>query len=158
MHMLLLFLSCVVFLIDQAVKFGIVHILYEGEVISVVSQFFDITYIRNTGGAWGLFQNATGLLFLASLIFLGAFFVYLRKHPPKKKLEVICYSLLIGGILGNAFDRLVHQYVIDYLSFTIFDYHFPIFNFADMAIVGGLILMLVDMIGSEIYERRNQKR
>ena len=64
----------------------------------------------------------------------------------------------MGGILGNLVDRLIHEYVIDYLSFQIFEYHFPIFNLADTAIVIGIVLLTIDIVRSEIYDRRKRRQ
>ena len=73
------------------------------------------------------------------------------------KLDYIIYSLLYGGIVGNLFDRIVYGYVIDYLDFYIFNYNFPVFNFADVCIVISVILIIFDSIRGVLYENRSKK-
>ena len=71
---------------------------------------------------------------------------YLKKDVKQNnngKLNSIAYGLLFGGIIGNLFDRLVRGVVIDYISFNIFGYRFPIFNIADITIIIGVILMIL---------------
>ena len=70
------------------------------------------------------------------------------------KIGTISYGLLLGGILGNLFDRIFYGYVIDYLDFRIFNFNFAIFNLADMAIVIGAILLIV-FEGSDNDGRKN---
>ena len=65
------------------------------------------------------------------------------------KLEIVSYGVLFGGILGNLFDRVYRGYVIDYVSVKILNYYFPIFNFADVLIIVGVILLLIHMIREE---------
>ena len=73
------------------------------------------------------------------------------------KIGTISYGLLLGGILGNLFDRIFYGYVIDYLDFRIFNFNFAIFNLADMAIVIGAILLIV-FEGSDNDGRKNKNR
>ena len=73
------------------------------------------------------------------------------------KIGTISYGLLLGGILGNLFDRIFYGYVIDYLDFRIFNFNFAIFNLADMAIVIGAILLIV-FEGSGNEGRKNKGR
>ena len=73
-----------------------------------------------------------------------------------RKIEIIGYSLLLGGAIGNLIDRIVYGYVIDFLDFYIFKYDFPIFNVADIGIVVGIILLLVSMI-LEVYKNDNKR-
>ena len=80
-------------------------------------------------------------------------YYYFIKSTDIKKFEFINYSILIGGIFGNLFDRIKYGKVIDYLDFNIFGYNFPIFNFADICIVISVILLLI----YNIKEGKNAK-
>ena len=71
---------------------------------------------------------------------------YFFKIKNIKTVEFISYSVLIGGIIGNLWDRLKYGKVIDYLDFKIFGYNFPVFNFADICIVISVILLLIDAL------------
>ena len=66
--------------------------------------------------------------------------------------------MIMGGLVGNLIDRLLYGYVVDYLSFDIFGYSFAVFNIADIGIVLGVIILFIDIIRSEIYERRSRSR
>ena len=66
--------------------------------------------------------------------------------------------MLFAGIIGNFIDRLVNGFVIDYLNFYIFGYDYPVFNIADIFIVLGIILMIIDVIRGEVYAHKERKR
>ena len=87
------------------------------------------------------------LIGLAALIFI--YFSFIHKKNLNK-LEIVTYSLLVGGIIGNLIDRIVLGYVVDYLSFNIFGYMFPVFNLADIGIVISVFLIIIMSIQEEI--------
>jgi len=96
-----------------------------------------LTYVRNFGAAFGLFREQR-LLFLLALIVMLVAFVWLREELLRLgNVAILASSLLIGGALGNALDRLRLGYVIDFLDFRIW----PVFNIADSAIVVGAVLL-----------------
>ena len=74
-----------------------------------------------------------------------------------KKYETILYPVLLGGILGNLFDRIIFGYVIDYLSFNFFGYEYPVFNFADMAIVVSIFGLLFFGIKDDLNENKSRR-
>ena len=82
---------------------------------------------------------------------------YLNKENLKNN-EQFAYGMIIGGILGNFFDRLIYGYVIDFLDFKIFSYNYPIFNFADSFIVIGIIILIIIEIRKDKNERNNSHR
>ena len=119
--------------------------------IKVIPKFFYLTYAQNSGAAWSILSNGTTFLAILSLIAFIAIGTYIKKMKDIKKLQVIGFSLLLGGILGNFIDRVFYGYVIDYLDFYILGYDYPIFNFADITIVVGAIIL---MIGSVYYDHK----
>ena len=76
----------------------------------------------------------------------------------KTKLEIISYSMFLGGILGNLFDRVFYKEVIDFISFNLFGYKFPIFNLADSFIVIGAIIFIIIMIKGDRNENRSKRK
>ena len=70
-------------------------------------------------------------------------FFEIKKIKKLDKFDIIGYSLLTGGIIGNLIDRIIYGYVIDYLDFYIFNYNYPVFNFADISIVIGVIIVII---------------
>lgn len=111
--------------------------------IPVIKDFFYISYFRNTGGAWSILNNHTWLLTVISLIIIILLIYYVYKNKPKNKLETFGYSMILGGSVGNLIDRIIYGYVIDFLDFNIFGYNYPIFNFADVFIVLGVLCLII---------------
>ena len=77
----------------------------------------------------------------------------MRLHPYGERLVAVSLSLILGGALGNAIDRVVHGYVIDFVDFHLGTWHYPAFNVADCAIVLGAIFMVLDLL----WPRRRNK-
>lgn len=150
--------SFIVLLLDQMIKFIITKNMQVLESIAVIPNFFQIHYIQNEGAAWGILNNQTLILTLISALALILLNRYLQKETTFTKLSVLGYGLLMGGMMGNLIDRILHNHVIDYLDFHIFGYDFPVFNLADIGIVIGIFLLLYEMIRSELHEHRSRKR
>ena len=117
--------------------------------ITIIPNFFNITYVENPGGAWSILSSNTFLLTIISAIVLIGLNIYLSKKEKYSKLEIISYGLIMPGVLGNFIDRLINNAVIDYLDFKIFNYNFPIFNFADILIVCGIAIMMLEILIEE---------
>ena len=118
--------------------------------ITVIPNFFAVTYYQNTGMAWSLFSNAPVLLTLVSIVITFVLItIYVDAYKHSETLMRLCTMLMIGGALGNLYDRLFLGYVRDFLSFNIFGYAFPIFNIADSALVIGGILWVGYCLFSE---------
>ncbi len=120
--------------------------------VNIINNFFSLTYVLNDGAAFSLFASRTYLLILIALICLF-FILYELKNNLDDRVLSIGYSLVLAGLLGNFLDRLMDGYIIDYLSFKIFTYNFPIFNFADILIVVGIIIVII----KEILKERGKK-
>ena len=141
----LLIFSIILIIIDQLSKLFIINNFDVDTGIEVIPSFFSILYIRNTGAAWGIFSSSTIFLAILSMIFLLFALKYVLKSKNLNNFKVFNYSMLFAGIIGNLIDRIVRKYVIDFLSFKIFFYNFPVFNIADCFIVISIILILIDM-------------
>ncbi len=148
----------IILLLDQIIKAIVINNMALHQTIELIPHFFSIYYLRNTGGAFSILGSSTLLLTLISAIVVVLLNCYLLKEKKFSKISIVAYGLLLGGILGNLFDRMIYQYVIDYLSFQFGSYSFPVFNFADIAIVVGVILFGIDVIGGEVYEFKNRQR
>jgi len=132
---------CIAFL-DQAVKAAIRSLFYLGESVPVVPGFFELTYVRNTGAAWGIFRGFNLGLAVLSAVVLVALVIGRRHLWGDSILQRTAGGLLVGGILGNLFDRLRLGYVVDFLHFYRGRWSFPAFNIADSAICVGVFLYL----------------
>lgn len=137
-------IAIISFLIDQISKIVITNTFSLNETRTIIKSFFSLSYIQNTGAAWGLFEGKTILLAIISLIFLYFFVKYIIELKSINKFNMVSLGLILGGIVGNLFDRIVNNYVIDFLSFRLFSYNFPVFNLADTYIVVGIILIIIE--------------
>ena len=140
--------------LDQVTKLLITGLLSLNEVINVIDGFFSITYVRNTGAAWGMFSNNTLFISIISILFLFILIKYIKELPKIDFLYVVAFGLIIGGIIGNLIDRLLRGYVVDFFRFIILDYDYPVFNVADMLIVIGSIVLIISFVRDDIIEKR----
>lgn len=143
--------SIILVIIDQLLKQIISRTLSLYDKIEVIPNFFSITYTKNDGGAWSILSGNRILFIAVALLCLIFIYEYFLKGKTFSCFEIVMYSLLIGGILGNLMDRIFYGYVIDYLSFIIFSYPFPVFNLADTCIVIGVILLIYEILRGEKY-------
>ena len=143
---MLIFITLIIIIFDVISKIFISNILILNKSITIIPNLFYLTYTHNYGGAWSIFDNSTLFITIVSFLIIIGIIYYLFKNKVTKKIEIIGYSLLLGGAIGNLIDRIMHGYVIDFLDFYIFGYDFPIFNIADIGIVIGITLLLVSMI------------
>lgn len=142
--------STIFIVLDQLIKILISNTIELNESIDVIKNFFSIANVHNFGAAWSMFDGSVIMLIVVGLIALVfIYFTFLHKKKLNK-LEEVTYSLLIGGIIGNLIDRIVLGYVVDYLSFNIFGYMFPVFNLADIGIVVSVFLIIIISIQEEI--------
>lgn len=122
------------------------------ESIKIIDNFFYLTYTRNNGAAWSILKDHRILLLIITVIVLFLIVKYMNKEKIDDR-EEIAYGIIIGGIIGNLFDRIVYSEVIDFLDFKIFGYNYPIFNFADCFIVIGIIILIIINFRKEHNER-----
>lgn len=152
-------ISIVLCLIDQFVKLIIINNLDVYQKISVIPSFFNIYYLQNRGAAFSSFPDMTYLFVAVGILFVFLLTRYIRKTKNLKKLEMVSLGLILGGIVGNLIDRIIHHYVIDYLAFEILGYSFAIFNIADSAIVVGCFLLIIECFrGEKIWKNLNIKK
>ena len=144
--------SIIGLIIDILTKLFMISKLPLGKSKVIIDKFFSFTMVHNTGGAFGIFSNNTILLLIISVLFVVGFIYYIEKSKPSK-LEEICYGMILSGIVGNMLDRLIRGYVIDFLDFKIFGYDYPVFNFADIFIVVGVILLIIIYIKELIWKK-----
>lgn len=145
-----LWLSAIVVALDQLTKWYVVgrFQLYE---ILPVGPFLDLTRLHNEGAAFSLLHDAGGwqrwfFLALAAAIVV-AIVAWLRSLPARGQYWLtIGLALILGGALGNAYDRSVDGYVVDYLHFHWGDAYFPAFNVADIGITTGAIMLIIDAL------------
>ena len=143
MRMISIFLIGILFLlIDIISKQLVLYFMVENQTIQIIPHFFSLTYVKNTGVAFSMLEGNILFILLMSVIVVGVLF-YFAKSKGNGRLEKICYSMILGGALGNFLDRIFYGYVIDFFDFTLFGFKMAIFNVADILIVCGVFLLIV---------------
>jgi signal peptidase II len=144
-----LWLAVIVIILDQYTKTLVVNEIELYQAIQVTS-FFNLTHVYNYGAAFSFLHDAGGWqrwFFTAIAFFVSGLILWWLKQTSKQQIILpVAFSLIVGGALGNAYDRLIHGYVIDFLVVYYKDWYWPAFNVADSAICLGAILLIVDMI------------
>jgi len=126
------------------------------EQIPVIDGFFYITSHRNRGAAFGILQNQQWLFISITIVVVLFLIFYIWKWRKKQPFTTFALSLILGGALGNFIDRVRTGEVVDFFHFQFGDYHFPIFNIADSAIVVGVTLLMLLMLKTSSYEREEK--
>jgi signal peptidase II len=139
-------ITIILIILDRAIKMLIAHLIPWGKSIAIIKDFFYITAAKNYGAAWSILEGSRNFLIAVGLVSLLAIYWLFIKNKKLNNIEIITYSFLIAGILGNLIDRIFLGYVVDYLEFIIRDYYFPIFNLADSLIVISVVLISVSLL------------
>lgn len=147
-YRLLGIVSVVVLVLDQASKLYIDSHFRIGESVTVLANFFHITYVRNKGAAFGIFaDSAVRIPFFISVSLIAAIGIlwYLRRLRDDQRLPSFALSLIFAGAVGNLIDRIRLGEVIDFIDVHWYRHHWPAFNVADSAITVGVCLLLLDL-------------
>jgi len=139
--------------LDQLTKYLVVQRFRLHESVRVIPGFFDLTYVRNPGAAFGFLAGASGawrsIFFITvSIVALAVILALVRQ--ARGRLPLIALSLIGGGAVGNLIDRVRFGEVVDFIDWYYRSFHWPTFNIADSAISLGVGLMVIDML----FERR----
>lgn len=140
--------SAAVIMLDQLSKHWIVQAFSYGESLPMTS-FFNLVLAHNSGAAFSFLAGAGGwqrLFFIAVAATASTVILYLLKKHARQTSFSLALSLVLGGALGNLIDRIRWGYVVDFLDFYYANYHWPAFNVADMAITGGVLLLVWDSL------------
>ena len=141
------------FIIDLISKQIIVNVIPLHKSITIIKNFFYLTYTRNTGAAFSILEDSRILLLIITVIALFFINKFMNKETIKG-IENFIYGIIVGGILGNLFDRIVFGYVIDFLDFKIFGYNYPVFNLADTFIVVGVIILIITNLYKDYFKKK----
>jgi signal peptidase II len=147
-YVVLLAVSALVLVLDQATKIYIDRNMPLHGSITVIRQFFNITYLRNKGAAFGILANSSYRLpffILVSAVAVCVIVVVISRLREDQKLSAVSLSLILSGALGNLIDRIRLGEVIDFLYFHWYEHYWPAFNIADSAICVGVFLLAIEM-------------
>lgn len=143
--------TTVTVLLDQATKIHIMQTMRLHESIPVIDGFFNLTYIRNPGAAFGLLASSgpvfrTVFFGLASVFALGLLATIFFRLQEEDRTGQLSVAAILGGALGNLIDRVRYGEVIDFLDFYLGPYHWPAFNVADAAISVGVFFLVLHYV------------
>jgi signal peptidase II len=161
---MVILMVALVFVLDQISKYLVKHSMQLSESVSVLGSFFQLTYVENSGMAFGIEVENKILFIVLSIIALSLVIYYLNKANKEHALLQTALALILGGAIGNIFDRIIHGKVVDFFDFEFFNislptfkffvinfqgYHmtrWPVFNIADTAVSCGMILIALSVI------------
>ena len=140
---MIIIVSVISLILDIGSKYYISKnfIVYESK--TIIKNFLDITYVKNTGAAFSILEDNTWMITIISLMIIMGVIYYIYKNKPSNNIENIGYGMVIGGALGNFIDRIIYGYVIDFIDINLFGWNYPVFNIADILIVVSVIIMVI---------------
>jgi signal peptidase II len=149
-----LLIALAVLLLDRLTKWAIAQAIPLEDVINIIPGFFRLTHLENTGAAFSIFADSTSpfrtaLLIAFSVAALAVVSVLLWRDRGNFHSGTLALSLILGGAVGNLWDRLSEGKVTDFLDFYIGTHHWPPFNVADSAIVIGALLLFMRMLRND---------
>lgn len=160
-YRLLGILALIVFVLDQLSKLWVVHAsgLQLGVYpphggIELIPGFFNFVYAVNTGAAWGLFSGYSWVFLLIAVAAILGMIWFREELELRRPPYQVAFGLMVGGIIGNALDRLLRGHVVDFLDIDLQFYRWPTFNIADSAIVAGTIWLIAF---SQFGDRRTKQ-
>lgn len=133
-------------MLDQISKLLVVN--YLNEEIIFIDNFFSFTFIKNYGAAFGIFGGNTLFLILITILLI-MYLLYDTYKNIDKKINIIFNILIISGALGNLIDRIFREYVVDFISFILFNNQMPVFNIADILVTFGVIGLIFTIFKEE---------
>lgn len=149
-------IAAIIFL-DQLTKHLVVRRFRLHESVPVIPGFFDLTYVRNPGAAFGFLASAPGAwrsIFFVTVSIVALAVIVALVRTAHDRLPVIAFSLIGGGAVGNLIDRVRFGDVVDFIDWYFRTYHWPTFNIADSAITIGVGLLAIEMLLSKRKETR----
>jgi signal peptidase II len=153
-----LLIALAVLLLDRMSKWAITQTIPLEDAVNIIPGFFRLTHLENTGAAFSLFADSsspfrTTLLITFSVAALAVVSVLLWKDRTVFHSGTLALSLILGGAVGNLWDRVSDGKVTDFLDFYIGTHHWPPFNVADSAIVVGALLLFLRMLGNDHHSQ-----
>jgi signal peptidase II len=151
-RILTLLIAALVIALDRWSKLWIVHHIQPGHARVIIPHVFRLTHVLNTGAAFSLFEGARSpamvrnLLIAFSVVAILVVVALLWKFGRQFTLVSFSLALILGGALGNLYDRVRYLHVVDFLEVHIIHYHWPDFNVADSCICIGACLLLLEML------------
>ncbi len=129
----------VIILFDQLSKFYAIKCLKANVDVPLINNFLNFTYVENYGAAFGIFKNCRWLFIALTVVIIIFCFDFMKKNKSQSKILNLAMVFFIGGGVGNLIDRVIHGYVVDFISLSFFA---PVFNIADVFITIGAVIFI----------------
>jgi signal peptidase II len=142
---LLVLTAALVVAADLATKALASRLLAPGHPIAVLGDFLRLTLVHNTGAAFGLLPGSRVAFIVFSFLAILVIAALYRRMTQRRRLEIVALGALLGGAVGNLHDRVRHGFVVDFIEIGIDRFRWPVFNVADIAVTGGVALLLLVM-------------
>jgi signal peptidase II len=149
---LMLLIAVVIIVLDRLTKLRVEATVKLGTHVTVIPHQFWISHVLNTGAAFSMFEGSKSPLLIRNLLVgfsvmaVLVVFAVLWRVGRELSITSVALAMILGGAIGNLYDRLKFHYVVDFLEVHIHGYHWPDFNVADSAIVIGACLLLLEML------------
>ena len=152
--------ALIVIVLDQLTKLMVLARMELHQSVPIFDGFFALTYVRNTGAAFGIFAGHDSTLRVPALLAvaglaLGVLLWFVRTVPADRKAVIAACGAVLGGAIGNMIDRAAYGEVIDFFDVYIGTWHWPAFNIADAAITCGVIVLCLDALKGEPAAERS---
>lgn len=160
-YIILLAVSVLVLVLDQVTKVYIDKTMRLHDSITVIEGFFNITYLRNKGAAFGILANSSWRLpffLLITAVAVVVILVVVSRLRDDQKVSAVSLSLIFSGAVGNLIDRVRLGEVIDFLYVHWYEHYWPAFNVADSAICVGVFLLAIEMFLEERREKAQKQQ
>ncbi len=143
-----------IIVLDQLSKIIVDRTMALHQSIPIIEGFFNLTYVRNTGAAFGIFAGSAEMfrrpfLIVVSLLAIGFVLAMLKRLAEKAKWLITALAFILGGAIGNLIDRVIYGEVIDFIDCFWGNYHWPAFNLADSFITVGVTITLIVVIRAQ---------
>ncbi len=142
-----IWLAALVLLLDQLTKLVVINRLTPYVDVIAVTGFFNLVHVHNTGAAFSLFADQPGWqrgFFVGVALLASGIILYLLRKTAGRRVFSAALALILGGAIGNVFDRISYGHVIDFLDVYVGAWHWPAFNVADAAITLGASMLIFD--------------
>ena len=142
-------ITAAIVVLDQLTKYAVVQRFRLHESVRVIPGFFDLTYVRNPGAAFGFLAGASGVwrsIFFITISLVALVVIAALVRQTRDRLSLYAFALIGGGAVGNLIDRVRFGEVVDFIDWYYRTYHWPTFNIADSAISLGVGLLVIDTL------------
>jgi len=152
-------IALIVIILDQITKWLVVRNMELGERIAIWDPWLGLLSHRNRGAAWGMLEGQMWLFYIVTVVVIAGIIYFYHTEAKGDSFLQVSLGVLLGGAIGNFIDRMVLGEVVDFVDILIpvINYHFPIFNVADMALTFGVIFIFIAMLLDSVKEKKKVK-